>query len=235
MTALRIRSDCGEIGEPIPRDVDQPIDLPATPVLPLIENSDPDNLFTWARNMVMSLEDWFNLLSSAVHDGDEGIRDLYECYCIALCTTTSGGTPCEVYECDALKNAILAGSPYSYWSMRNGATGHNGTTIFDEVGSNDMTEFGTPLADDSWPSLTDSCTGTSYAWTTGTVRTNAPDTLTNSSSGTIVAVVSLYNTGLSGNLSNISWGAARVGLSTTGEALLWGTNDPPGSASGNSG
>ena len=99
----RIRGDCGEIGTPIERDVNQPIDLPQTPMLPLIENSEPDNLFTWARQMIMSLEDWFNLLSSAVHDGDEGIRDLYECYCINLCADTATGTPCEVYECDVYK------------------------------------------------------------------------------------------------------------------------------------
>ena len=89
----RIRGDCGSVGTPIERDPENQADFPSSPMLPLIETPDTDALFKWARNMTMSLEDWFNLLSQAVYDGDDQLTDLYDCYCIRMCVTPGRTEP----------------------------------------------------------------------------------------------------------------------------------------------
>lgn len=126
----RIRGDCGSVGTPIERDPENQADFPQTPILPLIETPEPDALFKWARNLTMSLEDWFNLLSQAVYDGDDQLSDLYNCYCIRLCGT-AGEEPCVAYDCDAYTSTIRNTLSPFFLVMTDEAVG---TTAVDATG-----------------------------------------------------------------------------------------------------
>ena len=45
-------------------------DLPRGPLLPSIENSDPDSLFKWARSVNVAFDEWFDQLDQVLLDNE---------------------------------------------------------------------------------------------------------------------------------------------------------------------
>lgn len=92
----RSRTDCTTYTD-IARDLGNTNPNPSKPILPSIENSDNNSLFKWARNINLSLDEWFDIIGSVLNDNSDGIKDLFDCACIGACSTCD-----DVKACDAM-------------------------------------------------------------------------------------------------------------------------------------
>lgn len=97
VTNRRSRTDCDTYAD-IERDLGNTNPSASQPLIPSIEDPDNESLFKWARNLTMALDEWFDVVGSVINDTTEGVSDLYDCYCLYVCSTTPG------YDCAAMQD-----------------------------------------------------------------------------------------------------------------------------------
>ena len=121
-TNRRSRTSCDPADyTDIPRVLSDTVNstIPRGPLLPSIENSDPDSLFKWARNVNIAFDEWFDLLDQVLIDNELVNNEVVNvCYCIKLCEGDDPYVP-KVYECDAYETALLASPLTDVWLMND--------------------------------------------------------------------------------------------------------------------